>query len=146
MAKLVSINISIEKGTQKTPISQATIDSQGIVGDAHSGPWHRMVSLLAKESIQKMIDRGADVDCGAFAENLTTEGLDLLSLPVGSKISVGDSVVLAITQHGKECHSHCAIYHQVGDCVMPKEGIFAEVTTGGEIKVNDEITILDSDN
>jgi len=145
MAKLLSINISTEKGTKKTPVDNATIDSHGIVGDAHSGPWHRMVSLLARESIQKMKDKGAAVENGDFAENLTTEGLDLLALPLGTKISIGNSVVLAVTQHGKECHSHCAIYHQVGDCVMPKEGIFAEVVSGGTIKTGDEIKVLNSD-
>jgi len=145
MAKLLSINISTEKGTKKTPVDSATIDMQGIVGDAHSGPWHRMVSLLARESIQKMKDKGATVENGDFAENLTTEGLDLLALPLGTQISIGGSVVLSVTQHGKECHAHCAIYHQVGDCVMPKEGIFAEVVSGGTIKTGDEITVLNSD-
>jgi len=103
---------------------------------------HRQVSLLAKESIRKIKDLGIDVDCGDFAENLTTEGIELPALPIGIRLMIGDGTVLMITQIGKECHSRCAIYRQVGDCVMPREGIFAEVLTGGEIKAGDKIEIL----
>ncbi len=142
MASLVSINVSTEKGTKKTPVPRASVGPEGIAGDAHAGPWHRMVSLLAEESIQKMRDAGLDVSAGAFAENLTTRGVDLLALPLGTRLRVGGAVVLSLTQHGKECHSRCAIYYQAGDCVMPREGVFAEVVEGGEIAAGDPIEIL----
>ncbi|TAL18447.1 MOSC domain-containing protein [bacterium] len=141
MATLVSINISDKKGMRKTPIPAVLITFTGLAGDAHSGDWHRMVSLLAEESIDKMRAMGLDVKAGDFAENLTTRGLDLLALPLGSKIKVGP-VLMEITQHGKECHTRCAIYHQAGDCVMPKEGIFAKVLSEGEVKNGDEIVIV----
>jgi MOSC domain-containing protein YiiM len=141
MASLVSINISDKKGMRKTPIPAVRITFTGLEGDAHSGDWHRMVSLLAEESIDKMRAMGLDVKAGDFAENLTTRGLDLLALPLGSKIKVGP-VLMEITQHGKECHTRCAIYHQAGDCVMPKEGIFAKVLSEGEVKNGDEIVIV----
>lgn len=142
MASLVSINVSAEKGTKKAPVARARVGAEGIEGDAHAGPWHRMVSLLAEESIQKMRDAGLDVGAGAFAENLTTRGVDLLALPLGTRLKVGGSVVLALTQHGKECHSRCAIYYQAGDCVMPREGVFAEVVEGGEIAAGDPIEVF----
>jgi len=142
MASLVSINVSAEKGTKKAPVPRAAVGPEGIVGDAHAGPWHRMVSLLAEESIQKMRDAGLDVGAGAFAENLTTRGVDLLALPLGTRLRVGGAVVLALTQHGKECHSRCAIYYEAGDCVMPREGVFAEVLEGGEIAAGDPIEVL----
>jgi MOSC domain-containing protein YiiM len=112
----------------------------GIVGDAHAGDWHRQVSLLAKESIAKMKALGLDVTNGDFAENLTTEGIDLPGLPVGAQLKIGEAL-LEITQIGKECHNRCAIYHQAGDCVMPKEGIFARVLNGGRIQPGDCIEI-----
>lgn len=139
MAKITSVNISEKKGERKTPVPSVTLDSTGIVGDAHSGDWHRMVSLLAEESIEKMRAKGLDVTAGNFAENITTSGIELISLPIGSRITIGDSVVLEITQHGKECHDRCAIYHQAGDCVMPREGIFATVVSGGEVKPGDPV-------
>lgn len=142
MAKLDSINVSEKKGTRKTPVDEIRITAEGLSGDAHSGPGHRMVSLLARESIAKMRGLGLDVDSGDFAENLTTEGIDLLALPLGSRIAIGAEVVLEITQHGKECHDRCAIYHQAGDCVMPREGIFGKVISGGTIKVGDSIEVL----
>jgi MOSC domain-containing protein YiiM len=113
----------------------------GLKGDAHGGPWHRQVSLLANESIEKMRAMGLNVGYGDFAENITTEGIDLVHLPIGTKIRIGNSVILRVTQIGKECHERCAIYYQAGDCVMPKEGIFAEVVSQGEVKVGDEIII-----
>jgi len=113
----------------------------GLKGDAHAGPWHRQVSLLANESIEKMRAMGLNVGYGDFAENITTEGIDLVHLPIGTKIRIGNSVILHVTQIGKECHERCAIYYQAGDCVMPKEGIFAEVVSQGEVKVGDEIII-----
>ncbi len=142
MAQLVSINVSEAKGTRKKPVERVTIGTEGLVGDAHSGQWHRMVSLLAEESIDKMRKMGLDVGSGDFAENLTTRGLDLLGLPLGTRVRIGDRVVLEITQHGKECHSRCAIYYQAGDCVMPREGIFAKVIEPGEIATGDTIEVL----
>jgi len=115
----------------------------GIVGDAHAGHWHRQVSLLAMESIEKMRQRGLNVGPGSFAENLTTQGLDLLSLPIGSRVRVGEEVVLEITQHGKVCHDRCAIYEMAGDCVMPREGVFAKVLRGGQVKAGDKIEFLE---
>jgi len=117
----------------------------GIVGDAHSGSWHRQVSLLAVESIDKMVEKGAKVSPGDFAENITTEGIDLLRLSVGSKLKLGESVELEITQFGKQCHERCEIFKQVGDCIMPREGIFARVTKAGHISVGDAIKVI-SDN
>ncbi|MDW7973163.1 MAG: MOSC domain-containing protein [Thermodesulfovibrio sp.] len=142
-AKVVSINISKNKGTTKTSIEEATvIENYGILGDAHAGShWHRQISLLSNESIKKMKDMGLDVRYGDFAENITTEGIDLLSLPLGSKLKIGE-VILEVTQHGKKCHSKCEIFKVVGDCIMPKEGIFARVLKGGKIKVGDEIVLL----
>jgi cyclic pyranopterin phosphate synthase len=142
MASLISINVSEKKGVKKTPVKRASVGLEGLTGDAHAGPWHRMVSLLADESIDKMRAAGLDVGPGDFAENLTTRGLDLLALPLGTRLQIGPSVLLALTQHGKECHSRCAIYYQAGDCVMPKEGVFAEVIQGGEIAVGDPVEVL----
>jgi len=143
--KVLAVNISEEKGTKKTNIqSCALLRDFGLKGDAHAGPWHRQVSLLANESIDKMKAMGLKVGYGDFAENITTEGVDLVHLPIGTTIRVGDSVLLRVTQIGKECHERCAIYYQVGDCVMPKEGIFAEVLSEGEVKAGDEILIEDA--
>jgi MOSC domain-containing protein YiiM len=113
----------------------------GLKGDAYGGHWHRQVSLLANESIEKIKAKGLKVGYGDFAENITTEGVDLVHLPIGTKIRIGDAILLRVTQIGKECHTRCAIYYQAGDCVMPTEGIFAEVVTEGEVKVGDEIII-----
>jgi MOSC domain-containing protein YiiM len=140
--KVLAVNISETKGTKKTNIQSCTLLKDfGLKGDAHGDPWHRQVSLLANESIEKMRAMGLDVGYGDFAENITTEGVDLVYLPIGTEIHVGNSVILRITQIGKECHERCAIYYQAGDCVMPKEGIFAEVLKEGEVKVGDEIII-----
>ncbi len=142
--KVLAVNISDEKGTKKTNVrSCALLRDFGLKGDAHAGPWHRQVSLLANESIEKMKAMGLKVGYGDFAENITTEGVDLVHLPIGTTIQIGDSVRLRVTQIGKECHTRCAIYYQTGDCVMPKEGIFAEVLREGEVKVGDEIIIFD---
>jgi MOSC domain-containing protein YiiM len=113
----------------------------GLEGDAHAGPWHRQVSLLANESVEKMKAMGLKVAYGDFAENITTEGIDLVHLPIGTEIQIGDSVLLRVTQIGKECHERCAIYYQAGNCVMPEEGIFGKVVSEGEVKVGDEINI-----
>ena len=117
------------------------IKDKGLKDDAHAGFMHRQVSLLAQESINKIKNMGIDVVPGDFAENLTTEGIELPSLPIGTKLLVGDGIILSVTQIGKECHARCAIFQQVGDCVMPREGIFTEVLTEGEIKVGDTIKV-----
>src|SRR5919109_1388002 len=133
-SKVIAVCISVNKGERKTPVESVELrENHGIVGDAHAGEWHRQVSLLAKESIDKMRGMGLDVDNGDFAENITTEGIDLPALPVGSRMTVGETL-LEVTQIGKECHTRCAIYHQAGDCVMPKEGIFAKVLKGGMVR------------
>lgn len=140
-AQIVAVCISSNKGERKTPVGQVELkENHGIVGDAHAGDWHRQVSLLAKESIDKMRELGLDVDNGDFAENLTTVGIDLPRLPIGSRLQVG-SALLEVTQIGKECHTRCAIYHQAGDCVMPKEGIFAKVLQGGVIRPGDLVAL-----
>ncbi|MFH0774945.1 MAG: MOSC domain-containing protein [bacterium] len=140
--KVISINISPEKGEKKTPIGAGELIANfGLKGDGHSGNWHRQVSLLAMESIEKMQKAGLSVSCGDFAENITTSGIDLVSLKIGQTIRIGEGIVLKVTQIGKTCHERCAIYYQAGDCVMPKEGIFAEVLSGGEVKANDNIIV-----
>ena len=139
---VLAVCISANKGERKTPVAAVELqENHGIVGDAHAGDWHRQVSLLATESIAKMRAMGLDVDSGDFAENITTCGIDLVSLPIGTRLAVGETVV-EVTQIGKECHTRCAIYYQAGDCVMPKEGIFAKVLTGGTIRPGDPIRLL----
>ncbi len=141
--KVLAVNISQEKGTRKSNVGQSCLLPEfGLKDDAHAGKWHRQVSLLAMESIQKMVQLGLKVGPGDFAENITTQGLNLLELPVGTRLTIGRSAVLEVTQIGKVCHTRCAIYYQAGDCVMPKEGIFARVIEGGEIAVGDEIHVL----
>jgi MOSC domain-containing protein YiiM len=141
--RVLAVNISEDKGTKKKNIqSCAIMKGHGLKGDAHAGPWHRQVSLLANESIQKMRDLGLDVGYGDFAENITTEGVDLVHLPIGTEIRIGKSVTLRVTQIGKVCHDRCAIYYQAGDCIMPKEGIFGEVIHEGDVKVGDEIITI----
>jgi molybdopterin adenylyltransferase len=140
--RVLAVNISETKGTKKNNVQKCSLLKDfGLKGDAHAGPWHRQVSLLANESIEKMRFIGLNVGCGDFAENITTEGIDLVHLPIGTPLRIGNSVILRVTQIGKECHERCAIYYQAGDCVMPKEGIFAEVVNEGEVKVGDEIII-----
>jgi len=131
--RILAINISARQGEQKRPVERALLrENHGIVGDAHAGDWHRQVSLLADEAIDTMRGRGIELDYGDFAENITTRGVELASLPVGTRLHVG-SAVLEVTQIGKECHHGCAIRQAVGDCVMPRLGIFARVVRGGEI-------------
>lgn len=143
MAKIISINTSEKKGVRKKAVNSALLkDDYGIEGDAHaSGEWHRQVSLLALESIKKMQDKGLDVGPGDFAENITTEGVDLPNLPIGTRMTIGENIEVEVSQIGKVCHNRCAIYHQAGDCVMPKEGIFVKVLKGGTIKTGDEIRV-----
>lgn len=143
MAKIVAVSVSGKKGMRKTNVDEAVlVKEHGLDGDAHAGDWHRQVSLLARESIEKMQGMGLAVVAGDFAENLTTEGIDLPSLSLGTKMRIGDSILLEVTQIGKVCHERCAIYYQAGDCVMPREGIFARVLAGGRIAPGDQITIL----
>ncbi len=131
--KILSLNISEKKGEQKIPITKAVLKvDHGIVGDAHAGNWHRQISLLANEDIESMRGNGIDLDYGDFAENITTEGVILHELPIGTRLNIDDTI-LEITQIGKECHHGCAIYAAVGDCVMPRRGIFAKVIEEGEI-------------
>ena len=140
--KVLAVNISEKKGTKKTNIrSCALLKDFGLKDDAHAGPWHRQVSLLANESIERMKAKGLKVGYGDFAENITTEGVDLVRLPIGTEIRIGNSIILRVTQIGKECHGRCAVYYEAGDCVMPKEGIFAEVVSAGEVKAGDPIVI-----
>ena len=142
--KIKAISVSENKGTQKVNVPEAELKVDcGIVGDAHAGKWHRQVSLLAIESIEKMIAMGADVSPGNFAENITTEGIDLLALSLGGRLRLGESVELEITQFGKKCHSDCEIFQQIGDCIMPREGIFAKVIQPGRISVGDSIEVVD---
>ena len=135
MGKILAICISEKKGTQKKPIESARlVEEWGIEGDAHVGKWHRQVSMLSFEKIEAFREKGADVDFGAFGENLVVEGFDLSKVPVGTKFQIGEAI-LELTQIGKECHSHCAIYKVMGDCIMPREGVFTRVLKGGEIKM-----------
>jgi MOSC domain-containing protein YiiM len=140
---VASISISTKKGEKKTPVESATLSiDHGIDGDAHAGNWHRQISLLAEESIDKMRAKGLDVGYGDFAENITTNGLVLYEIPIGTKVIIGECLV-EVTQIGKECHDRCAIYEAAGDCVMPREGIFAQVLRGGDIRKGDEIVVED---
>ena len=143
MASVLSINISEKKGTPKTKINPGVlIEDFGFVGDAHAGKWHRQVSFLAKESIDKSKGLPTDGLChGVFAENITTEGIILHTLPVGTRLKVGECT-LEITQIGKECHDGCAIRQLVGQCIMPREGIFARVIKGGKVYEGDSIEVL----
>lgn len=142
--RIIAVCTSERKQTKKINAGDACLkENYGIAGDAHSSPdTHRQISLLAVESINKMRDIGLDVNPGDFAENITTKGIHLASLPVGTNLSIGKEVVLEVTKIGKECHNHCAIYYQAGTCIMPKEGIFARVLTGGMIKTGNEIKIV----
>lgn len=139
--KVVAVNISERTGVRKTNIGKAkALKNFGLEGDAHAGNWHRQVSLLAQESIDKMRSFGLTLSPGDFAENITTSGIDLLSLDIGAKIKVGNAL-LEVTQKGKSCHVGCEIRKLVGDCIMPREGIFARVLEEGEIEVGDEIEV-----
>ena len=144
MSKVLAICISKHKGTLKNEVSEANfIEEFGIEGDAHAGKWHRQVSLLDFEKIDDFRNKGGNVDFGAFGENLVVDGIELHKLPVGQQLQVGE-VLLEVTQIGKECHDKCAIYYQVGECIMPKNGIFTRVLKGGKVKVGDQCTLIDS--
>jgi MOSC domain-containing protein YiiM len=140
---VVSVNLSEKKTVRKKRFDSGTLVlDRGFEGDAHAGDWHRQVSLLAQESIDEMVAKGLDVGPGDFAENITTQDIDVMTLPVGSVLHVGDDVVLEISQVGKVCHNKCAIYYQAGDCVMPREGVFAVVRTEGDVAVGDSVELV----
>lgn len=147
MASIIAVNISEKKKTPKRSVSEGRlIEDFGLEGDAHAGKWHRQISLLGVESIERARNGRTDGLChGLFAENLTTEGIELFSLPVGTKLRVGDGCVIEISQIGKECHDGCAIRELVGQCVMPREGVFARVLKGGIVRPGDELTVLGND-
>ncbi|MFH1157184.1 MAG: MOSC domain-containing protein [Pseudomonadota bacterium] len=141
--RIVSIAVSRSKGTPKTRVNRAIlIKDHGLEGDAHAGAWHRQVSFLAAEAIELGKARGLDVSFGDFAENVATEGIDWKSLPVGARVRLGDTCEVEVTQIGKECHKKCAVFYRAGDCIMPREGVFARVIQGGEILVGDPVAVL----
>lgn len=143
--RIIAVSVSLKKGVKKTNIISGTlIENHGLENDAHAGDWHRQVSLLAIESIAKIQKKGLDVHPGDFAENITTEGIRLWELPVGTRMKMGEDALVEVTQIGKECHDRCAIYKQVGDCVMPREGIFVKVLKGGTIGAADGIQIFNN--
>jgi len=144
--KIISIAISKKKGTRKVAVDEASlIQDFGFEGDAHAGAWHRQVSFLAAESIEKARKQGLDVTFGAFAENIATSGIDWEKVAIGTRVKLGESAVVEITQIGKECHNRCAIYYLAGDCIMPREGIFARVLEGGKIHCGDMVSIMGKD-
>lgn len=141
--KVIAVCTSERKGMRKKNVGKGMlVPDFGLEGDAHAANWHRQVSLLAMESIEKMRQKGLDVGPGDFAENLTTEGISLVDLPIGTKLRIGDESIGEVSQIGKICHDKCAIYYQAGDCVMPREGIFIKVLNGGEVKVGDSIEVV----
>ncbi|HIX30560.1 MAG TPA: MOSC domain-containing protein [Firmicutes bacterium] len=143
MGNVLAVCVSTEKGTQKQNVGTAVfVEDWGIEGDAHAGKWHRQVSLLSHEKIEAFRARGAQVEDGAFGENLVVSGIDFRSLPLGTKFQCND-VVLELTQIGKECHNGCEIYKIMGDCIMPREGVFTRVLHGGSISVGDTLRILE---
>ncbi len=145
MASVVSVNISEKKGTVKHPVPEIRLRMHhGIEGDAHAGDWHRQVSLLAEESVDTMRSLGLDLEPGVFAENINTSGIELKTLPVGTRLAVGETV-LEVTQIGKQCHSDCEIRRKTGRCVMPTEGIFAVVIREGTVRPGDDVRILEAE-
>ncbi|MDR0551061.1 MAG: MOSC domain-containing protein [Spirochaetaceae bacterium] len=141
MAKILAVCKSEAKGTAKHSVPSAYfVENYGIEGDAHAGNWHRQVSFLSFQKIEEFRARGGCVEFGAFGENLVVDGIDFASLPVGTRLRSGNTL-FEMTQIGKECHQHCAIFHQVGDCIMPREGVFARVLCGGSINPGDELEI-----
>lgn len=139
---VLAVNISAEKGVIKKNIEACEVSPHGLKGDAHRGDWHRQVSLLAEESIEKMRNLRISLDYGIFAENITTRGIELTKLPIGTQLKI-NNVILEVTQIGKECHQGCAVQELVGKCIMPLEGIFTKVITPGRIRVGDKIIILE---
>jgi MOSC domain-containing protein YiiM len=144
MIEIVSIAISRKKGTPKSPVNEVLLlENHGLEGDAHAGAWHRQVSFLSSENIVKAREKGLDVSFGDFAENIATTGVDWKTVPIGAVVRVGKAAVLEITQIGKICHNKCAIYYKAGDCIMPREGVFARVLKGGKIVCGDEIRFME---
>ncbi len=142
---IVAVSVSDRKGVKKTNIGRGLlVKNFGLEGDAHGGDWHRQISLLARESIDKIRAKGLDVVPGDFAENITTSGFALEELPIGTRLRLGAEALVEITQIGKVCHNRCAIFHQVGDCVMPREGVFARILKGGPVRPGDAITSAES--
>lgn len=145
--KIVAVSISDRKGEKKHNIEQARLmPDHGLEQDAHAGDWHRQVSLLDMQSIARIREKGLDVDPGNFAENITTDGIRLWELPIGTHLQLGEQVVVEVTQIGKECHNRCAIYYKAGDCIMPREGVFARVLEEGKIRSGDPISIEENSN
>jgi cyclic pyranopterin phosphate synthase len=143
--RIKAISISKEKGTPKVNVPKARLQvSFGIVGDAHAGNWNRQISLLSVECIDKMDKKGLNISPGDFAENITTEGINLEDLTIGSRLKLGSTVELEITKFGKTCHGHCQIYEQIGDCIMPRKGVFAVVIHGGSIHAGDNIEVVEN--
>jgi MOSC domain-containing protein YiiM len=141
--KIVSLAVSKKKGTPKVQVEKVTLlEDHGLKGDAHAGPWHRQVSFLAAESIEKARKQGLNVGFGDFAENIATSGVDWQDIAVGDRVNLGDIALVEITQKGKECHAKCAIYYRAGDCIMPREGIFGRVIKGGEVRAGAPVKIL----
>jgi MOSC domain-containing protein YiiM len=141
--KIESISVSKKKGTRKVQVASANlVVDHGVEGDAHAGPWHRQVSFLSSENIEKTRSQGLDVTFGDFAENIATSGIDWKDIPIGTRVKLGKIAVVEITQIGKECHKKCAIYYQAGDCIMPKEGVFGRVLEGGEVHCGDAVSFL----
>jgi cyclic pyranopterin phosphate synthase len=143
IGSVVSVNLSSLKGVAKVPAGSAELATgAGLLGDAHAGPGERQVSMLSQDAVRRMREAGADVEAGSFGENLTVDGIEPTALPLGTRIAVGASAVLVVSRHGKVCHDRCAIYEQVGDCVMPREGVFATVESSGPVAPGDSIRIL----
>jgi len=141
--KITSLAISKKKGTVKTTVNKALlIKNHGFENDAHAGEWHRQISFLSQENIEAANTKGLNVSFGDFAENIATLGVDWKTIPVGTKVKLGNKAVVEITQIGKECHNKCAIYYRAGECIMPKEGVFAKVLNGGQLKTDDEIKFI----
>ena len=141
--RIRAISVSEQKGIKKVNVPEAELRAGfGIVGDAHAGNWERQVSLLEIESIDMMAAKGANVSPGDFAENITTEGIDLSELEIGEKLKLGTEAEIKITKFGKQCHGRCIIYEQIGDCIMPRRGVFAKVNRGGSIRVGDTIEVI----
>ncbi|MBM7557668.1 MOSC domain-containing protein [Halanaerobacter jeridensis] len=144
--QVIAICRSEEKGEAKTEIEAGYLkENYGLKGDAHAGDWHRQISLLGQEDIDEMRAQGLELEAGAFGENIVTKGLELYELPIGSRLKIGDEILLEVTQIGKECHDRCEIYQQVGDCIMPKRGIFAKVLAGGKIESDLLIEVMLND-
>ncbi len=140
---IIAVCTSVKKGTTKAEVGSAVVEKGfGLKGDAHGGDWHRQISLLSMEQIEKMKEKGFDVKPGSFAENLTTRGFDLGAVKIGDRIKVGETVLLEVTQIGKECHTRCAIYNKIGECIMPEQGVFTRIIEGGEVRVGDLIELI----